>query len=107
MHSNPKYSLIASVLRWKQEESALVQIQEIAGLLGGMITLTMVALVSVRQWLQQAAMELGEDLAADTVLALELDGSASTRLGHVLRLAANSFNSLLEKHRKGCIKVVG
>ena len=52
----------------------------------------MVALVSIGQLLQQAAMELGEDFAADIIPAPEeLDGPASTRLGHALRLAASSF----------------
>ena len=49
-------------------------------------------------------MSWGEDLAADIVLALEeLDGPASTRLGHALRPAASSFNSLSEKQRKEAV----
>ena len=43
----------------KQEDTPLVQIQEIAGLLGGAITSIIVALALVRQHLQQAATELG------------------------------------------------
>ena len=54
----------------KQEDAALVQIQEIAGLLGGAITSPMEALTLVRQHLQQTATELGEDLANEIVLAL-------------------------------------
>ena len=66
--------------RLKQEDTALVQIQEIAQLLGAAIIFTMVALVSVRQWLQQVAMELGEDLTTDIMFTLEeLNGPASTR----------------------------
>ena len=66
--------------------------------------MAMVALVLVRQHLHQAATELGENLATDNVIALkELDGPASTRLGHALRLAASSFNSLLEKCRKEAV----
>ena len=49
----------------------LVQIQEIVGLLGDSITSTMVALISVQQKAQQAITELGEELAADVVLAIE------------------------------------
>ena len=45
----------------KQEDISLVQIQEIAGLLGGAIISTMVALALMQQRLQQAATELGED----------------------------------------------
>ena len=90
------------VAKAKQEDAALVQIQEIAGLLGGAITCTMVALVSVRQHPQWAATELGEDLTTDIVLNFkELDSSASTRLGHALR--ASSFNSLSEKCRKEAV----
>ena len=81
----------------KQEDTALVQIQEITGLLGGSITSTLVALASVRQQLQWAATEL-EDLTTDIVLTFkELYGPASTQLGHALRLVASSFNSLLKK----------
>ena len=59
----------------------------------------MVTFTSDRQWLQQAALEPGEDLAADIILALEeLDDPASTKLSHALRLAASSFNFLSEKH---------
>ena len=69
-----------------------------------MITSTIVALASVRQHLQPAATELGEDLTVDIVLALkELDGPASTRLGCALRLPASPFNSLSEKCRKEAV----
>ena len=58
----------------------------------------MVALAFLRQHLQQTTIELGEELAIDIVLTLkELDGPASTQLGHALRLAASFLNSLLEK----------
>ena len=88
----------------KQEDAALVQIQERAGLLRIAITSTMVALTSAKWHLQQAAMELGDDLTTDIILTLkELDGPASTRLGHALRLAASSFNSLLKKYRKEAV----
>ena len=84
----------------KYEDIPLVQIQDIAGLLGGAITSSMVALTLVRQRLQQAATELGKDLTMDIILALEeLDSPASTHLGHALRLVASSFNSLSEKRR--------
>ena len=64
----------------------------------------MVALVLVRQCLQQAATELGEDLTTDIVLTLkELDGPASTRLGHALRSAASLFNSLSDKCMKEAV----
>ena len=64
----------------------------------------MVALISVRQHLQHTATELGEDLATGIVLGLkELDGPASTRMGHALRLEASSFNSLSEKCRKEAV----
>ena len=71
----------------KQEEAALVQLQEIIWLLGVTITSTMVALISVRQCLQQAAIELGEDFATYIVLVL----------------TASSFNSLSEKCRKEAV----
>ena len=80
---------------------SLVQIKEIAGLLEGAITSTMVTLASVRQQLGKAATELGEDFAMDIGLAVEeLDNPVSTYLGHVLRLKTNYCNSLLEKRRK-------
>ena len=67
----------------------------------------MVALALVRQWLQQAATELGEDLTADTVLTLEEeDGPASTQMGHALRLTASTFNSLSEKQRKEAVSML-
>ena len=93
----------------KQNDAALVYIQEIAGPLGGTIILTMVALASVRQHPQQAATELGEDLTTDNVLDLEeLDGPVPTRLGHALRLAASSFKPPIgETQKRGCIKVMG
>ena len=51
--------------------------------------------------MQQAATELGEDLATDIVLALEeLDGTALTHLGHVLRLTTSSFNALVTEESK-------
>ena len=92
----------------KQEGVALVQRPEIAGLLGGVITFTMVALASVRQHLQQAATDHGEDLAPNIVLTLkELNGPASSRLGHALRLPASSFNFISEEmQEEGCITVV-
>ena len=61
-------------------------------------------LASVGQWLQQAATELGEDLATDIILNLEeLDGPASSRLDYTLRLPASSFNSLSEKQRQEAV----
>ena len=46
-------------------------------------------------------------LATDLVLALgELDGPASTCLGHSLRLMVSSFNSLSEEEKRGSIKVM-
>ena len=88
----------------KQEDAILFQIQEIVGLLRGEMFSTMMALALVRQQLQQAATELGEDLATDIVLALkELHGPTSTRLGQSLRLTGSSFNYLLEKHRKEAV----
>ena len=61
----------------------------------------MVALPFARQRLQQAATNLASDFTSEIVLAIEdLDGMASTRLGHALHLAASSFNSLSEKRRK-------
>ena len=46
----------------KQKDAALVKIQESASPLGGAITSMMLALALVRQRLQQAVTELGEDL---------------------------------------------
>ena len=64
----------------------------------------MLALASVQQRLQQAATEQGDNHATDIVLALEeLDGPASTCLGHALRLVVSSPNSLLEKRRKEAV----
>ena len=85
----------------KHEDAQLVQIQEEAGILGGKIISTMVAYVSVFQKLQQAVTDLGQDLAIDVIPAIkELDGVASTCLGHILHLAASSFKSLSVKRRK-------
>ena len=86
----------------KHEDAALVQIQEITGLPGGVITSTMVALMLVRQYLQQPATELGEDLTADIVFTLkELDGPASTRIGHASKLAArNAGRRLYQSYGK-------
>ena len=79
----------------KQEDTVLVQIQGIVGLLRIVITSTILALALVGQQLQQAATELREELAADIILTLkELDGPASTQFGHVLGLAPSSFNFL-------------
>ena len=51
--------------------------------------------------LQQAAMELGEELAAEMVLYLKkLVRPVLTHLGHMLRLAASSYSSLSDKRRK-------
>ena len=47
-----------------------MQIQEISGLLGGVITLTMIAIASARQRLQQAAMHLGPEMASEVILAI-------------------------------------
>ena len=70
----------------KQEDMLLVQIQDIARLLGRAIISTIVTLASVRHRLQQAATELGENLTTDKVLALEeLDGPVLTHLGNALR----------------------
>ena len=64
----------------------------------------MVALALVRQRLQQVATGLGPKLASEVVLVIrELDAMASTRLGHALRLATRSFNSLSEKCRKEAV----
>ena len=64
----------------------------------------MVAHASVGQCLQQAATELGKDLTTDIILVIkELDGPVTTRLGHALRLAASSFNSLPKKCRKEAV----
>ena len=52
----------------KQGDIPLVLIQEIIGLVGGTITSMMVALAPVRKELQQAATEVGKDLAMDIVL---------------------------------------
>ena len=92
------------VTKAKMEDVPLVKTQEITWLLGGAITSMMVALATVRQWLQQAATELGEDLTMDIVLPLEdLDGPASTCLMHELTLMDSSFNSLSEKGRKEAV----
>ena len=86
----------------KQEDSPLVQIQHIVGLLGGAITSIMVALASVWQRLQQAATQLGEDLTTHSPCP------ASPCLGHALKFMASSFNSLSEKRKKEVsIKVMG
>ena len=88
----------------KEDDVPLVQIEEIEGLLGGIVTSIMVALASVWQRLLQAGTEAGEDVTTDIVLALEeLDSPASTHLGHALRLTASSFNSLSEKRRKEAV----
>ena len=76
----------------KQEDVALVQIQEILGLMGGNHPYNggSMALASLRQRLQQAATELGEDLVSDIVLTLrELDVPASTHFGHALGLMSS------------------
>ena len=52
----------------KKENVPLVHIQEIPCLLAGAITSTMVALAMVRQTLQQASTEFGEDLTTDISL---------------------------------------
>ena len=81
----------------------MVQIQEVAGLLGGAITSTMLALASVRLRLQQAAIDLGQEMATEVVLVIqEMDGVASTQLGHALHLADISFNSLSKERRGPC-----
>ena len=53
--------------------------------------------------------ELGEDLTMDIVLGLEeLNGLASTHLGHALRLMAISFNSFVrEEEEKSSIEIIG
>ena len=85
----------------KQKNVFLVQIQKIAGLLEGAITSMMVALASVRQWLQQVATELGKDLPMDIFLAgEELDGPASMGLGHALRLLPSALNSFKRRGEK-------
>ena len=68
------------------------------------MTSTIVALASVRQQLQQAVTDLGEDLTTDIILTLEeLDSPALTCLDDALILAASSFNSLSEEHRKEAV----
>ena len=68
----------------------------------------MIALVSVRQHLQQAATDLGEDLIADIVLTLwKMDGPASTRLHHALRVAAAHSTPYQRNAERGHIKVLG
>ena len=53
------------------------------------------------QKLQWVRSELGRDLEAGTVLAIEeLDDPASTLLGHTLRLVISSYNMLSKKRRK-------
>ena len=85
----------------KQDDTALVQIHGIAGLLGAVMISTKVALALVRQCLEQTATKVAGDLATDIVLTLKaLNGTASTRLVHALRLATSSLDSLLGKCMK-------
>ena len=85
----------------KQEDAKLVQIQEVAELIGGTITSMMVALAFARQRLQQVPTDVDSKLATEVVLVFkELENVASTRPGHVLCLTAVSFNSLSETRRK-------
>ena len=74
----------------------LVQIQEVAFQLGEAITPMIVALPMVQQMLQQNAAGMEQDIKSDFIL----DGAASTRLGHVMHLAAISFRSLSDKRRR-------
>ena len=86
----------------KQEDAQLVQIQEAAGLHGGAITSTMMALTSAWQTIQQTAIYHIQELATETVVTIEeLKGPALTQLGHVLGPAACSFNNLSDKRWKG------
>ena len=73
--------------RVKQEDTQLMQLQEGSRFLGCAFMSTMVALVSVWQRLQQAAMDLGPEMSSEMILVIkELDGVASTKLGHALYL---------------------
>ena len=45
--------------------------QGVVGLLGGAITSTMMALVPVRQRLQEAAMDLGPEMSSEVILVIE------------------------------------
>ena len=70
MPSNPTTIL----LLWdpnQAEDAQLVQIQEVTGQLWGAIISTMVALVSVRQQLQQTAKDLSLKLESAVVLVIE------------------------------------
>ena len=67
----------------KQDDTQLVQIQEVAGLLG-------VALALVRQRLQQAATDLDPKLASEVVLVTKkLVSMVSARLDYALHLVAS------------------
>ena len=81
----------------KKEDAQLVQTEEVAGLLWAAIISMMVALAFVRQRLQHAGTNLGQNLASKVILGMEeLDVAASTNLGHALCLAVSSFNILSE-----------
>ena len=76
-----------------------------SGTARGCNSISIVSLASAHQRLQQSAMELGEDFAADIVLALtELDSPASACLGYELRLEVSTFNSLSEKRKVVVLK---
>ena len=69
-----------------------------------MITSPMIDLTSVRKRVQQVSMDLGPEMASEMILAIkELDGVASSRLGHTFHLVASSFHHLSEKRRKGAV----
>ena len=91
----------------KQYDPQLVQIQEIAGLLTDAIAFMMVVLTPVRQRLQHTATNLGQELALELIMDIEdLDGAASTQLGHALCHEVSFFNSP-KKRRKEAINRSG
>ena len=54
------------------------------------------------------ATDLEEELVYEVIMVIEeLDGTASTHLGHALHLVASSFNSLFGKRRNEAINRYG